>query len=352
MISEPNKDLDPVAPAPMADVHTEPELRDGFKLQTDLPTTNSKSLNDLLRFHDRLFVQQVYNVIANRNPTASEMASTLADLRNGDKSKTEIIEALVAVQKEAGVSVAITGLPSPTLRKLGRWPVIGPFFRVLRGITRLPLMMQNQQRFESYTIAQQQRLADFLNERVLPEISLQRTNGGKEVNTTVADVVESVMMLSDSVVELAAKQSELSQLLSETQEHLGKISDQSVQLSSQLTTLEEAQRQLQSQTAREPQQLQAQITNLVEQQTASEAVFRNDLINLTQAIQALQSEFEQHAAAQREFLIQEQRLIVETQKVALNELQTQITETEQRTQATLTALSDIVQRLREVRHAE
>jgi hypothetical protein len=331
-------------------VRAKPEGLSGFKLQTDLPTANSCSVNDLLRYHDRVFVDHVYKVIAKRQPTASEMASTLADLRNGDKSKVEIIEAVVAAQKEAGVTVAVTGLPSPTLRKLGRWPVVGPFFRVLRGVARLPLMMQNQQRFESYTMAQQQRLADFLNERVLPEISIQKSNG--ETSTTVADIVESVMMLSDSVVELAGKQSELSQSLLETQEHLQKISDHSGQVSSQLATLEQAQRQLQSQN-----------TSQVEQRAESETLFRSDLVNLTQAIQALQSEFEEqfsalktqieeHAAAQREFLIQEEQQIVETQRVALNELQTQITETEERTQATLTALAGIVQRLREVQDAE
>lgn len=347
MINEQDKDS---VPASIADVRAKPEGLSGFKLQTDLPTANSCSVNDLLRYHDRVFVDHVYKVIAKRQPTASEMASTLADLRNGDKSKVEIIEAVVAAQKEAGVTVAVTGLPSPTLRKLGRWPVVGPFFRVLRGVARLPLMMQNQQRFESYTMAQQQRLADFLNERVLPEISIQKSNG--ETSTTVADIVESVMMLSDSVVELAAKQSELSQTLLETQER-------SVHISSQLTTVEEAQRQLQSQTELLAKELHAQIASLVEQRTQSESTFRNDLVNLTQAIQELQSQYqkqaqalEEHAASQREFLIQEQRQIVETQKVALSELQTQITETEERSQATLTSLAGIVQRLREVQDAE
>jgi hypothetical protein len=338
--------------APKADVPAKPERLSGFKLQPDLPTANSCSVDDLLRYHDRIFVEHVYNVIAKRHPTTSEMASTLADLRNGDKSKVEIIEAVVAAQKEAGMTVDVTGLPSPTLRKLGRWPVVGPFFRVLRGVARLPLMMQNQQRFENYTMAQQQRLADFLNERVLPEITIRQSNGGGETNTTVADIVESVMMLSDSVVELAAKQSELSQTLLETQER-------SVHISSQLTTVEEAQRQLQSQTELLAKELHAQIASLVEQRTQSESTFRNDLVNLTQAIQELQSQYqkqaqalEEHAASQREFLIQEQRQIVETQKVALSELQTQITETEERSQATLTSLAGIVQRLREVQDAE
>jgi len=192
----------------------------------------------------------------------------------------------------------------------------------------------------------------------------------------VADVVETVMMLSDSVVELAAKQSDLSQNLLQAQDQLRKVSEHSEQVSSQLTTVEEGQRELQSQAeklAREPQQLQTQITSLVEQLSSlveqrdqSETLFRQDLVNLTQAIQALQGQFgefpkqiealnvqtSEHAASQREFLIQEQRLIVETQKVALNEMHTQLVDSEQRTQASLNSLADIVQRLREVKEIE
>src|SRR5262249_43449538 len=142
--------------------------------------------------------------------------------------------------------------------KLGKLPVIGPLFRIVRSVTRLPVMMRDQQRFESYAIAQQQRLEDFVNEHLTAAVPPQRSDAVGEVQATVADVVDTVMMLSDSVVELEA--------------HLKQISDGSAHISTQLTTLEEAQRELQSQAellAREPPQLQAQIASLIEQREKS-----------------------------------------------------------------------------------
>jgi hypothetical protein len=117
-------------------------------------------LDELLAYHDRAFVAYVYNAICDHAPTAEEFAATLADLRYGRRSKVEIIEGLCAGRGRARV----LGLPSPLARRVARWPVVGRVLRLLRALARVPLLIEHQQKFEAYALAQQQLIADHLNQ--------------------------------------------------------------------------------------------------------------------------------------------------------------------------------------------
>jgi hypothetical protein len=221
-----------------------------LKLQPDAlrqPATSYR-LDELLGFHDRAFVEQVYRALARRAPDEAEATRKLDELRSGRQSKIELIERLLTTQPPDGAPVRIVGLPSPIWRRVSRWPVLGYLLRLLRGFTRLPVLMQHQQQFEVYALAQQQRIADYLNEVLTP---------------TIADAIESVLMLSDSLVELSARQADLQKQLDE-----------------------------------------ARAEALAELRRAQAAA----------------------AATQQEFLVQEQRVIVETQKVALGELEARLGE--------------------------
>ncbi|PYS91965.1 MAG: hypothetical protein DMF64_10425 [Acidobacteria bacterium] len=211
---------------------------------------SSYQLDELLRYHDRAFVEQVYVALLRRPPTDAERARTLEDLRGGRRSKIEIIEGLLT-GADGQATARVVGLPSPTMRRVGRWPVIGYVWRLLRGLVRLPVLMQHQQQFEAYALGQQQRIAEHINDVLAP---------------TLADALDSVVMLSDSLLTLQA-------------------------------------------------QLQADIATLNEVLTAQQ-----------HEQQQQQQRYDAGIAAQQELIVQEQHVIVETQKVALEELRAQLRE--------------------------
>jgi hypothetical protein len=120
--------------------------------------------------------------------------------------------------------------------------------------------MRDHQRFETYALGQQQFIADYLNE-FLPALSQTAvaTHDSPQAGT-LADAIEGVMMLSDSLQELQKQREE------------------------------------------------------------SEAQLHADLVRLTETLTAQQ----QQIGELREFLVQEQRLIVETQKVVLGDMREQL----------------------------
>jgi hypothetical protein len=137
-----------------------------LKLQPDAEQTDAVhySADELLRYHDRVFIKHVYWALARREPNKRELSNTLDDLRSGRSSKLEIIESLLAAQTGGQPTAHVDGLPSPMLRRLSHWPVIGYMLRILRGFTRIPLLIENQQQFEAYALGQQQRIADYMND--------------------------------------------------------------------------------------------------------------------------------------------------------------------------------------------
>jgi flagellar capping protein FliD len=243
-------------------------------------------LGELLSYHDRAFVINAYRAIAKRQPSQAELTQTQEQLRSGRLSKTEILESLLASQS----SVRVEGLPSSRLSRFTHWPVIGYMLRVLKAFARLPLLIRHQQEFETFALAQQQRITDYINDVLAPAFMSDDDAAGGQLAATVSDAVDTVSMLADSLVDLSAQQADI----------------------------------------------QTRIQKLQEQREQSEAQLHADLVALTGALASLQqkltqaeiklhSELVATAASQREFLVEEQRLIVEAQHLALNDLQDQLT---------------------------
>jgi hypothetical protein len=301
-----------------------------FKLQPDVERSRADHfhIDELLRYHDRVFVTHVYDVLCKRRPTNAEFTHTLDDLRAGKRNKTEIIADLLAAQPDGQAQVA--GLPSPALRRASSWPVVGYLLRLVRGLARLPVLLQHQQQFEAYALAQQQRIADYVNEVLAPIVKRhdEELPAAAQLSATIADAVESVLMLSDSLIELASRQVEL-----QTQtEHLQ-------------TELERLQTELQY--------VQAQQQRGAAQQQQTDGQLHADLLALTEAVTVQQERHDElryeHATAsnaQQEFLVQEQRVIVETQRVVLGEFAAQLRELEAEQGRTRAELAAEVQRLR------
>src|SRR5262245_52216310 len=62
-----------------------------LKLQPELEKRDHYHINDLLGFHDEVFVRNAYRVILKREPDDSGMAHFLKNLRNGRYSKLDIL---------------------------------------------------------------------------------------------------------------------------------------------------------------------------------------------------------------------------------------------------------------------
>jgi hypothetical protein len=259
----------------------------------------SCSLADLLNYHDKEFVLNAYAVIAHRQPKGEELTRALSNLRNGRRTKTAIVEELI----ERHPGVHIDGVSSPVVRKLKRIPFVGYFLQILRAIARLPVLVQHQQQFESFIIGQQQQMAEQLNDpfatRGIEEVAADDSEEGE----TVSDAIKTVMMMSDSLIELSTSVAEAEKrLLNLEQRQESEVTE----LRSGLTTLTSAIQQIQQQLEK------------------SEGQTSTALVSLTRQLQALQQHFDDLRTAQREFLVNEQRVIVEAERAAVDDLQKQL----------------------------
>lgn len=266
-----------------------------LRLQPDAEQTDAGHyrLDELLRYHDRAFIHHVYAALAKRAPTQTELTNTLDDLRSGRRGKIEIIECLLAAQTGGHPTVHVDGLPSPVLHRLSRWPVIGYMLRIVKDVARIPLLIQHQQQFEAYALGQQQRIADYVNQVGALAVDQPGDAAPKaQFASTVGDAAETAMMLSDALVELSGRHEEL-------------------------------QAQVQD--------LQIRLQDFQTQREQSEAQLHSALVAVTEAVTEQQRRLDEsqraqgkEAGGQREFLVQEQRAIVEAQKVAFSELQEQL----------------------------
>lgn len=280
------------------DDHGSPQKFRALSLQPEfhLPEQDRYHINDLLRYHDHHFVSNAYVAILKRRAEEAELVRELDALRNGQRSKTEIIENLLASTEGVSRGVQIEGLPSPAMRRLGHWPIVGYAIRLLKGLARLPVLMQHQQQFEIYTLAQQQQIVDYLN-------------------TTFADIGDSLLNLQSlNESALATLQEDFKRTL------LGFQKDFAEDLRKARETYDQ-----------EIHKLQLSLTDNAEM-----------IVVLSDALAAASAQVE----AQREFLIQEERVIVETQKVVLANMEEHLRKILAQHQQTIDGLASQVQRMR------
>jgi O-antigen chain-terminating methyltransferase len=131
-------------------------------------------VNDLLQYHDKLFVRNAYRAILKREPDEEGFRQQLELLRGGRFDKIDLLAALASSPEARGKRVHVEGLARPArIRKLGRLPVVGYLFRLLFALVRLPALVREQQQFAAYVTAQHQQFADFINP-VMLDISQSR----------------------------------------------------------------------------------------------------------------------------------------------------------------------------------
>lgn len=281
-------------------------------LQHDIETRGKDQyhVEELLRYHDGHFIDNAYVALLGRAPFAAERTRELDELRGGRASKVEIVERLLSSPEATGRGVRVEGLPSPVLRRLSRVPFVGYVVRLARALVRLPVLMQHQQQFEIYALAQQQLITDHVNQ--VFALAAQGNaataaggGGGEEAARPIlslsqhSDLVETVSMFSDALLDLSNSHAEL-----------------------------------QAQTQTQAEQVQAALTDLTGAIGAQQ-----------QITETLRHEQQTLADAQQEFLIQEQRVIVETQKVVLEELREELRALAQRQEDARAELDAEVRRL-------
>src|SRR5215475_5859233 len=182
----------------------------------DVPEPSERrvyQLAELLSYHDRAFVINTYLAIAKRQPTEAELVQTLAKLRLGRLSKTNLVTNLLASQSD----VRVEGLPSAPSR-VANWPVIGYVLRVIKALVRLPVLIRHQQEFETFALGQQQQIADYINDILAPAFMSDNDAAGGQLAATVSDAVATVSMLADSLVDLSAQQADMHTRLQKLQE--------------------------------------------------------------------------------------------------------------------------------------
>ena len=138
-----------------------------LKLQPDFQTRSDDRyhINDLLRYHDRVFVQSAYRALLKRSPTDAESIRDLQQLRKGDVNKIDLLVALRFSPEGRAKKVQVDGLVVPAaVRRLGQLPLIGYVIRLGIAFVRLPNLVRDQREFGGYVLSQHEQIADFINQ--------------------------------------------------------------------------------------------------------------------------------------------------------------------------------------------
>jgi SAM-dependent methyltransferase len=137
-----------------------------LKLQPDFqPSADHRyHINDLLRYHDRVFVQAAYRAVLKRSPDETELLRDLKRLRSGDINKTDLLATLRFSPEGRAKGVRLDSLVVPALiRRLGQLPLLGYLIRLSIALVRLPNLVRDQREFGSYLLSQNEQIADFIN---------------------------------------------------------------------------------------------------------------------------------------------------------------------------------------------
>jgi len=109
------------------------------------------SLGDFLAVHDREFVDAAYRGLLKRRADPQGETHFLGALRKGDLSKIEILGRLRYSPEGRKLKVPVKGLlPAFTIQHSYRIPVIGACIAWASALLRLPLIVRNLGRVESY----------------------------------------------------------------------------------------------------------------------------------------------------------------------------------------------------------
>ena len=241
-----------LGPTRLAEIGTQP-----LKLQ---PTFHPRSdggyhVDDLLKYHDRDFIQNAYRAILKRGPDAAGYKGFIESLRSGRMNKLDILAQLRYSAEGRAKKVEIEGLQIPAMiRKAYRVPVIGYLLNLAVALARLPLMIRSEQQFSAHVLAQQEMIVEHLNRidrslkthaedvsRALDLLSESGKKAGDDLQQRVNQVCEQVDQSNQQLSQLNAEaQRQIDQLgrqQSAIREESGRLADQSRDIEGRLGSL-------------------------------------------------------------------------------------------------------------------
>ncbi|HMF58513.1 MAG TPA: methyltransferase domain-containing protein [Pyrinomonadaceae bacterium] len=150
-------------------------------------------VNDLLKYHDRNFIQNAYLAILKRGPDATGYRAFIESLRSGRLNKVDVLARLRYSREGRAKRVQVEGLFAPALLRFTyRVPVIGYIARFIVGLARLPALLRHQQQFEAHVAAQQEQLAEHAN-----QIALHLVNHSRATSQQLTDLNGATRKLAD-----------------------------------------------------------------------------------------------------------------------------------------------------------
>lgn len=122
-----------------------------------------QTLDALLAFHDREFIQRAYLAVLGRHPDSDGERTFLTRLRDGRLTKAEVLGRLRYSPEGRARRVRVRGLlPAFALQTLFRLPLIGFALSWLNWCLRLPLLVRNFQTMEAHSHGVHARLREQL----------------------------------------------------------------------------------------------------------------------------------------------------------------------------------------------
>lgn len=176
-------------------------------------------VKDLLKYHDREFVQHAYQAILKREPDERGYSDFIEMLRSGQRNKIDVLGSLSFSPEGRKHRLKIEGLLTPLLiQRLGRVPVLGYFVRLTWALVRLPGSIRKQDQSE----AQLQAVNNYLNQTsVWMAQNLQKQAFALEELIGREGETQEELMQAESATRLSAERvKQLSQILQQTRKEL------------------------------------------------------------------------------------------------------------------------------------
>lgn len=288
-------------------------------------------VRDLLRYHDSDFVAAAYRAILKRQPEMEEVTEATDALRTNRFTKDDLLASLSNSEEGREANVKLEGVQSPFVRRVRRQPAFGFILQLLKGLFNVPRLIRDQQRFEAHTVGQQQLVVEHMN-RLTHKLTQSETLAAAalaELAQSAADTGETLLMMTDTLAGVAVRQHEWQETARRVVMQQQDLARASAALNSLRSELEDQWQEMQRQRAEigaQRKEIDARRDALREELAQHQnymAQFRSDQ---NTELARLRLRIKETIDAQDEFLIQEQAVIVETQKLALARMQQQLTD--------------------------
>lgn len=172
-------------------------------------------VSDLLKYHDHTFIWNAYRAILKRAPDDNDagLREFREELRSGRLNKIDVLARICASPEGRKKGVRVDGLARPAaIRRLYRVPILGYLLELLTAIARLPKTLRSQRQFETHALAQQQLLADHINQlsRLSLEVSESLAGELSEISREYRDLAK---LQHQQIASVVRTQNELRELL-------------------------------------------------------------------------------------------------------------------------------------------